>query len=280
MAFNAFFTILLVAVLLFNATFAYAQYEVNEARLTVYRDGVVRVEVKASVSEVEPSITLPLLSSSVYNVLAVDENAETLNYDVNPLNITVYTLGAKALTLEYDTDSLTRKEAGLWTLTFNAPFNLKVLLPEGSTITYLSSPPTSIRIVDGRIELTVERGSWEIGYELPVTPLPKPIPVPPPQPSQWMPLTVAVGTLIIVVTGVTMSIALIKRRRRRPALMMEEEAIIRFLKERGGRALEVELREAFPHIPRTSMWRLVRRLEKMGRVKVRKVGLQNVVELK
>ncbi|MEM2500994.1 MAG: MarR family transcriptional regulator, partial [Candidatus Bathyarchaeia archaeon] len=64
------------------------------------------------------------------------------------------------------------------------------------------------------------------------------------------------------------------------ALSDEEAEIIRFIRRRGGRVLEAELRENFPHIPRTSMWRLIKRLEKQGVVRVRKVGLQNVVELK
>ncbi len=58
----------------------------------------------------------------------------------------------------------------------------------------------------------------------------------------------------------------------------EEEEVLKFIKNRGGKALEAELREAFPDIPRTSMWRLVKRLERRGKVKVKKIGLQNVVE--
>ncbi|MEM1885571.1 MAG: hypothetical protein QXZ24_08190 [Candidatus Jordarchaeales archaeon] len=43
--------------------------------------------------------------------------------------------------------------------------------------------------------------------------------------------------------------------------------------------MEAELRKAFPNIPRTTMWRLIKKLEKKGILRVRKVGLQNVVEL-
>jgi uncharacterized membrane protein len=43
--------------------------------------------------------------------------------------------------------------------------------------------------------------------------------------------------------------------------------------------LEVEIREALG-LPKTTAWRLVRRLEKKGLVVVRKVGNQNVVELR
>ena len=71
------------------------------------------------------------------------------------------------------------------------------------------------------------------------------------------------------------------RSRGKMGEITEEEAeIIKFLKERGGKALEVELRERFPNIPRTTLWRMVRRLESKGIVKVKKVGLQNMIELK
>ncbi len=56
--------------------------------------------------------------------------------------------------------------------------------------------------------------------------------------------------------------------------------MIQFIAERGGKALEAEIREAFPDLPRTTLWRLVRRLEKMEIVSIKKVGLQNQVELK
>jgi len=71
------------------------------------------------------------------------------------------------------------------------------------------------------------------------------------------------------------------RSRGKMGELTEEEAeIIKFLKERGGKALEVELRERFPNISRTTLWRMVRRLESKGIVKVKKVGLQNMIELK
>jgi uncharacterized membrane protein len=55
--------------------------------------------------------------------------------------------------------------------------------------------------------------------------------------------------------------------------------VIELLRSKGGRALEAEIREALG-LPKTTAWRLVRRLEKKGLVVVRKVGNQNVVELR
>ncbi|MEM1709240.1 MAG: hypothetical protein QW391_06400, partial [Nitrososphaerota archaeon] len=68
--------------------------------------------------------------------------------------------------LEYDTDALTRKEAGLWTLTISTPFELKVVFPENSVLMYMNAPPSVISSDGGKLKLTLYPGDWEISYEL------------------------------------------------------------------------------------------------------------------
>jgi len=65
-----------------------------------------------------------------------------------------------------------------------------------------------------------------------------------------------------------------------PRLNKEEKDVIQFLVENEGKAFEAEIREKFPDIPRTSLWRLIRRLEKLKIIRVKKIGLENQVELK
>jgi len=65
-----------------------------------------------------------------------------------------------------------------------------------------------------------------------------------------------------------------------PRLRQEDREVIQFLDAKGGKAFESEIRERFPDVPRTSLWRLIRRLERMGIVTIRKIGLQNLVELR
>jgi len=80
---------------------------------TIYRDGWVHVKVETAVDPTEPSTTLQLLSNSIHNVLVLDEEGEPLAYDVKGTNITVYTLGASKVVLEYDTIALTSMTAGV-----------------------------------------------------------------------------------------------------------------------------------------------------------------------
>jgi uncharacterized membrane protein len=241
---------------------------------------VVHVKLVASIDPTEPSATLPLLSSSAYNVLALDEESAPLSYDISDMNITVYTFGSTKLTLEYDTDALTSKSAKTWTVSLTTLYQLNLTLPEGATLLYFNTSPSSIKSEGGKLTLGLLPGIWEISYTLEAVAPPQPQPQPSLQPApQPFPISLVFAVLYVAAAAVV-ALVLLKRRRTLETLTREEAEVIRFLKERGGRALEAELREAFPNIPKTSMWRLVKRLEKRGIVTIRKVGMQNVIQLK
>jgi len=271
---------------------------------TVYRDGWVHVKVEAAVDPTEPSTTLQLLSSSINNVLALDEGGEPLAYDVKERNITIYTLGASKVMLEYDTIALTSMSAGVWTISFTTPYPLTLILPENATIMYFNAPPSSIKSEStgrgSRLVLELSPGSWEISYALEAPIISPPSTTPPQggvqlpqqaQPSEARPpsppilpsaLTLAVGAVVVVVA---LSLVLLKRRGGivratcLEALDGDEVRVVELLRSKGGRALEAEIREALG-LPKTTVWRLVRRLEKKGLVVVRRAGNQNVVELR
>ena len=59
----------------------------------------------------------------------------------------------------------------------------------------------------------------------------------------------------------------------------DDKEIIKFIHENGGEALESELRKKFL-LPRTTMWRAVKRLERQGKIEIRKKDQQNLVKLK
>jgi uncharacterized membrane protein len=364
------------AVFLFIAAFAFvsaasadvSEFEVEFTSLTVYRDGLVHVAQTVAVNETVPSFALRLLSDSesIENLVVVDENLTVLDYNATGQDITIYSLGAKTVLLEYDTASLTRKEAEVWTLAFGSPYNLSVLLPEGSTIFDFSEMPASIEINDGMILLSLSPGIWEISYVVPIV---QPadfsvseLRVDPTQIYVGGEVTISVrvangggargsytvvlkidqstldsetvtlgagesttvefrvteqnpGTYDVDVNSLTAEFSVkaasqfpfleiaavcaawavvllfffLKRRgsvsvekifRSNPYLRDEDKAVILFIAEKGGKTFEAEIRERFPDMPRTSLWRLVKRLEKMEIVKVRRVGLENQVELK
>jgi hypothetical protein len=65
----------------------------------------------------------------------------------------------------------------------------------------------------------------------------------------------------------------------RPHLRLEDQQVLRFLAEKEGAAFESEIRTKF-QLPKTTIWRLVKRLEREELVEIRKAGGQNLIKLK
>lgn len=64
-----------------------------------------------------------------------------------------------------------------------------------------------------------------------------------------------------------------------PTLRMDDREVIRFLSEAGGEAFAAEIRERFD-VPRTSLWRMIRRLEGEEVVEVQTIGGQSLVRIR
>ncbi|HEU5221718.1 MAG TPA: hypothetical protein VFU58_06620, partial [Candidatus Nitrosotalea sp.] len=67
--------------------------------------------------------------------------------------------------------------------------------------------------------------------------------------------------------------------RLKPDLRQDDKEIIAFISEKGGQVYESELRKKFL-MPRTTMWRAVKRLEREDVVEIEKVDQQNLIRLK
>lgn len=279
-------------VLMANSAFVHGQstFQVQSTTLTLYRDGLAHCKQQVMLEPWTAEITLPLLSGSPQNLLLLDENRTAVDYKLSENNLTAYVLGASSLLIEYDTMALTTKEAEVWTLITNYSYNLTVNLPLNSTVIYLSESPLSIETKDNTITMTLNPGRWEISYILPLlAPDEFPDQTDDSNPPSGFPI-VYVAAAVVIATAVAIAAFLFYRKRKGPSvgkilkdnpqLGKEDQAVIQFLKEKGGKAFEAELREKFPDIPRTSLWRLVRRLEHLEIVEVKKVGLENQVELK
>jgi uncharacterized membrane protein len=65
----------------------------------------------------------------------------------------------------------------------------------------------------------------------------------------------------------------------RPHLRPEDQQVLKFLAEKEGAAFESEIRTKF-QLPKTTIWRLVKRLEREELVEIRKAGGQNLIKLR
>jgi hypothetical protein len=65
----------------------------------------------------------------------------------------------------------------------------------------------------------------------------------------------------------------------KPHLRQEDKDVLQYLAEKEGAAFESELRGRF-QLPKTTVWRLVKRLEREELVEIRKAGGQNLIKLR
>ncbi|MFY9301525.1 MAG: hypothetical protein WAO91_10100 [Candidatus Nitrosotenuis sp.] len=64
-----------------------------------------------------------------------------------------------------------------------------------------------------------------------------------------------------------------------PEMREDDKRLVTFLEQNGGQAFERDLRKKFL-LPRTTMWRAVKRLERQGVIQIEKKEFQNLVKLK
>jgi uncharacterized membrane protein len=272
----------------------------------VYADGYVNVAQTFTADPKASSIQVPLLSSMVSDLVATDQNGSPLSYGFAPggSNITVYTLGASLVNIRYDTDGLTSKNGTVWTVLFTARYNSTVMLPPDSTLGSVSGTPYSINQTDKSPEMTLAPGTWRVSYGVPfgnissttvTTTTPSLGSVTStagtgtvstgtttggsPFSTSSFPWEIAVG--IIVVAAAALFYVWWRRRGGGPAgtdLRPDDVQVLNFIREKGGKVLEPEIRMKFA-LPKTSGWRQIKRLERLGYVKVTKIGSQNQIEI-
>lgn len=285
--------------------FAQQEFSVESLVLTVYRDGVVQVDERLDLNETVPQVSVDLLKLPVDQVMVLDENDDPLSFEITDSVIVINTLGSIRVTLQYLTSALTEKIGPMWGLDVSLKCDATVELPDQATLVYMSAPPTSLTTKDGKLVLALSPGSWQINYSLPLvitptpgvsptpTPTPSPTPTPAPTPTPTpiptpaptvVPLEYVVAGAAVATIAVVGGFAAWKIRTGRPLveeevrLRRDDREVLQFIADRGGKVLEVEIRKKFL-LPKSSSWRQVRRLERLGYVKVSRVGLQNRVEL-
>ena len=168
-----------------------------------------------------------------------------------------------------------------------------MILPEGASIISLSNVPDVIESLNSQVTLIMPPGQVEITYILEHG-LTDQMLI---QGTPWN-YIVAVALLSAIIIAVA-SIGWHLKRKKQPKqeqlkesivdiekllekekdLRQEEVQVIRFLAEKNGTAFEAELYEKLM-LPRTTTWRMLKRLEKMEIIDIRKSRRQNIVTVR
>jgi uncharacterized membrane protein len=283
--------LLLLAAPQFSPTLALANGPVTSESLmlTVYLDGFVLVNYELELNQTYPSVNVTLLGEAYEDLLVVDEKSLPLDYSVATGKAIIYSLNATQIKISYFTPDLTSKTGKYWTLSTEVSTSAKVILPEDASIISLNNVPELIESSNGQVSIVMPSGTIEITYIAEHSLYPQPQSY-----ETWQLIAIVSFTIIA-----SIAFALWFLRRKKPPqpkelkdevdvdklferekyLRPEEVQVIRFLAEKHGTAFEAELYEKLS-LPRTTTWRLLKRLEKMEIVDIRKSRRQNLVSIR
>lgn len=273
--------------------------------LIIYSDGSTHVSRQIDVDPLEPDFELDLFGKSIDNFVAIGDTGFLLSEEIIENKAIIDKFGSASITIDYDVHDLISKEGRVWTFSFNSPSDYTLLMPKNSVIVGMSGLPTNMEIVDDQPKLELSAGLSEINYIFSsITPTNPTIP----NESSFSYSTVAIiaGPIMAAIIG---AVIILKRKQSksstfitqsesipekqaettsvdtetifnfRPEMREDDKEIIKFISDNGGQALESELRKKFLQ-PRTTMWRAVKRLERLGVIEIDKKDLQNLVKLK
>lgn len=284
--------------------------------LIIYSDGSTHVTNQIDVDHLAPDFEADLFGPSVDNLVVVGENNFLLFSEITGDKAIIDTFGSSSITIDYDIHDLISKEGRVWTFSFESPSDYTLLMPENSVIVGMSTLPNNMELVNERTKLDLPSGNSEINYIFgtpSVVVPPDNSPVNPPngttEPSPSFDYTTAAITIgPIAIATATIMLILKKRQSKstlshtevktivdkpeefkavntetifslRPDMREDDKDIVKFISESGGQVAESDLRKKFLR-PRTTMWRAVKRLERLGVVEITKKDQQNMVKLK
>jgi uncharacterized membrane protein len=269
--------------------------------LTAYFDGFVLANYVFQINKTYPVVNVRLLGENHENLVFYDEDNMPLDHESANDGFIVYSLGASVIKASYLTQDLTIKTGKYWTLKAEVSSNTIVVLPESATIISLNVVPEKIESSNGQITLVMPKGLMEITYTAEHNPvdLTKATDYVTPE----MPWLLIIALFAVSIPSLASVFVVVKRKKvkkpepeeteedsskavdvdklfaREKDLRQEEVQVIRFLSEKNGSALEAELYEKL-QLPRTTTWRLIRRLERMEIVEIRKSRRQNIVSIR
>ena len=269
----------------------------------LFSDGSTHVTYSLESDPFLPDTEVSLYGDSVENLVAEDENGFPLTTQSEKNILQVETLGSSNILINYDTYSLISKEGKIWSFEIDSPVEFNVVMPQNSVIVGMSTFPIDMNVDSDRTKILLPSGVAEITYFLAVAESSQILP------PEENPTSEGDNSMVYVVGGVAVAIAVIatitvkmkskpkqivstsqttvleknepfniERVLEMPDLREDDKEIIKFIHENGGSALESDLRKKFL-LPRTTMWRAVKRLERYELIEITKKDQQNLIKL-
>ena len=269
----------------------------------LFPDGSTHVTYSLDSDPLLPDTEVSLYGDSLENLVAEDENGFLLSTQSEKNILQVETLGSSSILINYDTYSLISKDGKIWSFEIDSPIEFNVVMPQNSVIVGMSTFPIDMNVDSDRTKILLPSGMAEITYFLSVA-----------ESSQIVSpggdsVTESDNSIIYAAGGAVAIAAIaaiaIKMRSKpkplisttqstetiqknepfnmekvmeMPDLREDDKEIVKFIHENGDSALESDLRKKFL-LPRTTMWRAVKRLERHGLIEISKKDQQNLIKL-
>jgi len=257
--------------------------------LTVYYDGYVQVSNVFEINQTYPQVTFDLLTPIPEDLLIVDEQDSLLDYAITETQVNVFSLGASQIKISYFTPNLTYKTGKFWTIALDVPVNATIILPENATIISLNKVPELIESFNGQVTIIMPSGEIEVSY------IAKHVLQGQPGSFDLLPIIIF-STLLVAVIIVFLFKFLWSKKPQEPQitgkvldldklfdqnkhLRPEEVQVITFLGENNATAYEAQIYEKLD-LPRTTTWRLLKRLQKMDIINIEKSRRQNIITVR
>ena len=270
----------------------------------LFPDGSTHVTYSLESDPFLPDTEVSLYGDSLENLVAEDENGFPLTTQSKKNILQVETLGSSNILINYDTYSLISKDGKIWSFEINSPVEFNVVMPENSVIVGMSTFPIDMNVDSDRTKILLPSGMAEITYFLTVAESSQVLPTEETLASEGdnSMMYVAGGAAVAIAEIAAIAIKMknkpkqivsasqtsvvaernepfnIEKVLEMPDLREDDKDIIKFIHENGGSALESDLRKKFL-LPRTTMWRAVKRLERYELIEITKKDQQNLIKL-
>ena len=271
----------------------------------LFPDGSTHVTYSLDSDPLLPDTEVSLYGDSLENLVAEDENGFLLSTQSEKNILQVETLGSSNILINYDTYSLISKDGKIWSFEIDSPVEFNVVMPENSVIVGMSTFPIDMNVDSDRTKIFLPSGPAEITYFLAVAESSQVLPpeeTPVTEGDDNSIMYVAGGAAVAIAAIAAIAIKMknkpkqnvlasqnaviaeknepfsIEKVLEMPDLREDDKEIIKFIHENGGSALESDLRKKFL-LPRTTMWRAVKRLERHELIEITKKDQQNLIKL-
>ena len=246
--------------------------------ITLYNNGTSTISLNTTLTGEFVTLQLPVQPQSYILVLV---NGTPTAYMINGTSIVVPVLGTANVSIMY-VPRVFVKDSFIGMNVGNA--TVELVIPSNILIDNITLSLISMSMVNNTLIIEA-RGPGQFLYTVMPTTSTKHVTHTP-----ILEITMVILIAVIIITAFTLYALRIRQRWRGgkeestgtlpPTLSLNdyEISIIRYLRSRGGSAFEVDISRDLG-IPRTTVWRSVRRLEGLGIVRITKVEGKNMVTL-